>query len=90
MPPMKPNEWNAGSAMNSRSSRPKSMRASACATFDRTLRCESTTPFGTPSVPEVNKMTAQSSGLRATSGRCARNAPNSLSEKVTVLRMSSR
>ena len=90
MPPMKPNEWNAGSAMNSRSSRPKSMRASACATFARTLRWERTTPLGVPSVPEVNKITAQSSGLRATSGFFARSAPRSLSAKLTVLRTSSR
>ena len=40
------------------------MRAAACAAFASMLRWESTTPFGTPSEPEVNRMAAQSSGLR--------------------------
>ena len=65
---MSPKEWNTGSTLNSLSWRPKSMRAAACAAFASMLRWESTTPFGTPSEPEVNRIAAQSSGLRATSG----------------------
>ena len=44
------------------------MRAAACAAFASMLRWESTTPFGVPSEPEVNRIAARSSGLRATSG----------------------
>ena len=44
--------------------RPKSMRAAACAAFASMLRWDSTTPFGVPSEPEVNRIAAQSSGLR--------------------------
>ena len=40
------------------------MRAAACAALASMLRWDSTTPFGTPSEPEVNRIAAQSSGLR--------------------------
>ncbi len=40
------------------------MRAAACAAFASMLRWESTTPFGVPSEPEVNRIAAGSSGLR--------------------------
>ena len=66
------------------------MRAAACAALASMLRWESTTPLGTPSEPEVNKMAAQSSALRATSGLFASNRPRSLSTRVMMLRMSSR
>ena len=67
-PTVSPNEWNTGRTLNTLSSRPKSMRAAACAALASMLRWESTTPFGTPSEPDVNRIAAQSSGLRATSG----------------------
>ena len=61
-PTVRPNEWNTGSTLNTLSSRPKSIRAAACAAFASMLRWDSTTPFGVPSEPEVNRITAQSSG----------------------------
>ena len=64
MPTVSPNEWNTGSTLNTLSWRPKSMRAAACAAFASMLRWDSTTPFGVPSEPEVNRIAAQSSGLR--------------------------
>ena len=66
------------------------MRAAACAAFASMLRWESTTPFGVPSEPEVNRIAAQSSGLRSTSGFLRFSSPRSLSESVMVGRMSSR
>ena len=66
------------------------MRAAACAAFASMLRWESTTPFGTPSEPEVNRIAAQSSGLRLTSGLLAANRPRSLSPTPIVALMSSR
>ena len=66
------------------------MRAAACAAFASMLRCDSTTPFGVPSEPEVNRITAQSSGLRCTSGFLNSSRPRSLSASVMVGRMSSR
>ena len=68
-PTVRPKEWNTGSTLNTLSSRPKSMRAAACAALASMLRCDSTTPFGAPSEPEVNRIAAGSSALRATSGR---------------------
>ena len=67
-PTVSPNEWNTGSTLKTLSWRPKSMRAAACAAFASMLRWDSTTPFGTPSEPEVNRIAAQSSALRGTSG----------------------
>ena len=67
-PTVSPNEWNTGSTLNTLSSRPKSIRAAAWAAFASMLRWDSTTPLGTPSEPEVNRMAAQSSALRDTNG----------------------
>jgi len=89
-PTVSPNEWNSGSTLNTLSARPKSMRASACAALASMLRFDSTTPFGVPSEPEVNRIAAGSSGLRATSGRFHSRSPRSLSAKVTFSRTSSR
>jgi len=61
MPPVMPKEWNTGSTLNSVSCGPKSMRAPACAQFDRMLWWVRTTPFGAPSEPEVNRIAAGSS-----------------------------
>ena len=44
------------------------MRAAAWAALASMLRWVSTTPFGVPSEPEVNRIAAGSSGLRVTSG----------------------
>ena len=57
------------------------MRAAACAAFASMLRWDSTTPFGVPSEPEVNRIAAQSSGLRATSGFLHSSKPRSLSRE---------
>ena len=80
-PPVKPNEWKIGSTLNNLSSRPKSMRAAACAALASMLRWDNTTPFGRPSEPEVNRITAQSSGLRATSGFFQQNTAAQLVER---------
>ena len=90
VPAVRPNEWNTGSTLNSLSWRPKSMRAAACAAFASMLRWDSTTPFGVPSEPEVNRITAGSSGLRATIARLKPARPRSLSSVPTVARTSSR
>jgi len=64
MPPVSPKEWNTGSALNTLSVFLENfMRAPTWAIFARILACESTTPFGSPSEPEVNKITAGSSGF---------------------------
>ena len=89
-PTVSPKEWTTGRILNTLSSRPKSMRAAACAAFASILRWESTTPFGTPSDPDVNKIAAQSSGFRSTSGLFALIRPRSLSPSVMPARMSSR
>ena len=62
-PTVSPNEWNTGRTLNTLSWRPKSMRAAACAALASMLRWESTTPFGMPSEPEVNRIAAQIVGL---------------------------
>ena len=64
MPPVRPNEWKTGSALNTMSAGVMSKRALICATFDTMFRCDSTTPFGAPSDPAVNSTTAGSSALR--------------------------
>ena len=50
----------------------RSKRASICATLASRLACDSATPFGAPSEPEVNSTTAGSSGSRCASARPAR------------------
>ena len=62
-PTVSPKEWNTGSTLNTLSCRPKSMRAAACAALASMLRWDSTTPFGVPSEPEVNRIAAGSSAL---------------------------
>ena len=89
-PTVSPNEWNTGSTLNTLSCRPKSMRAAACEALASMLRWDSTTPFGVPSEPEVNRTAAQSCGVRGTSGFLAASMPRSLSPSVMVGRMSSR
>ena len=60
------------------------MRA-AWAALASMLRWESTTPFGEPSEPDVNRITAGSSGLRGTRGVLAARRPRSLSAKLDAL-----
>ena len=66
------------------------MRAAACAALASMLRWDSTTPFGVPSEPEVNRTAAQSPGFRATNGFLQFQKPRNLSIVVMVGRMSSR
>ena len=83
---MRPKEWNSGQHVEQVvAARPKSMRASACATLASMLRWERTTPFGAPSEPEVNRIDRPIVGL-ARNKRLLRlrTAPRSLSAKVTV------
>src|SRR5215204_3477333 len=65
-PAIRPKEWNTGSGLNSTSagaSAPVAWPAIWRALATR-LAFESTTAFGTPSEPEVKRITAASSGLR--------------------------
>ena len=62
VPAVSPNEWNIGSAFKMMSCELKSMRAATCSRFASTLACDSTTPFGMPSEPDVNSTIAGSSG----------------------------
>ena len=82
MPPVRPNEWNTGSTLNTLSLALASTRASACAALARMLRWDSTTPLGVPSDPEVNRITAGSSALRGNARRrCRRAKPLILSAR---------
>ena len=63
-----PKEWNTGSTLKTLSSRPKSIRAAACATFASMFVWLKTTPLGTPSDPDVNRITARSKGLATARG----------------------
>ena len=58
VPPVSPKEWNTGSTLSSLSAGEMVMRASACMALASRLRCDSTTAFGVPSEPEVNRITA--------------------------------
>ncbi len=69
VPTVRPKEWNIGSDVEHEVLAAEIDDAPcACAALVRMLRWERTTPFGTPSDPDVNRITAQSSGFRATSG----------------------
>ena len=62
MPPVMPKEWNTGSTLNTTSCAVMSKRAMICATLPMRLRCDSTTPLGKPSEPDVNSTAAGSCG----------------------------
>src|SRR5271156_4221617 len=68
-PTVSPKAWNTGRVLNTLSVRPKSIRAAAWAALHNILRCDSTTPFGVPSEPEVNRIAAGSSALRGIRAR---------------------
>jgi hypothetical protein len=92
-PPVRPKLWKMGSALKMRSSDVKSVMARICAMLDRMARCDSTTPFGRPSEPEVNSTTAGESELMPLPSslgnrRCSR--ANSFTPVVTVGCRSSR
>ena len=58
--------------------------------FASMLAWDRTTPFGRPSLPEVNRIAAGSSGLRRLSGFPAPIRPRNLSTRPTLARTSSR
>ena len=65
VPAVRPNEWNSGSAFKITSCELKSMRAATCSRLASTFACDSATPFGMPSEPDVNSTIAVSSGTHA-------------------------
>ena len=79
VPAVSPNEWNIGSAFKITSCELKSMRAATCSRFASTFACDSATPFGMPSEPDVNSTMAGSSGItrsrRTASLRSGSRAP---------------
>ncbi len=91
MPPVSPNEWNIGIALNTRSAGLKSTTAATWAMLARMLRWLSTTPLGEPSEPEVNSTTAAESAGTAAPGsrRRASSHPRSLARRPNEARTSS-
>src|SRR3569623_522638 len=97
VPALRPNEWNIGSTLRITSCALKAKRAASCARLASRLACDSTTPLGAPSEPEVNNTTAASSGSTTPatrrwlrSAQRTRNQPRTLSAAVCVSRISSR
>ena len=57
-PTVRPKQWKVGSGLNTMSvSGLSPICARTCSTFAMTFSWLSTTPFGSPSVPEVNRIT---------------------------------
>ena len=61
--PTHPKEWNMGGVMHRRSSFSSPRYCTWLHAFSRTWQWHSTTPLGTPLVPEVWMMVASSKGL---------------------------
>ncbi len=73
-PAVSPKEWNTGSTLNTLSSPCAATRVSDWMALASMLRCESTTPFGVPSLPEVNNIAAGSVACRGDACAWAKQA----------------
>src|SRR3569833_1216693 len=62
VPALSPKEWNTGRTLRMMSCALNAKRAASCARLASRFTCDSATPLGAPSEPEVNSTTASSSG----------------------------